>query len=175
MGSRQFLVVAFEQMWMLRNKVWKGDSLSNWTNFSLLVNWVFHSYWKQCIEKHNHLSSSASQSRSWLPPLTRELKLNCDAAFKDGEASSGVVLRDDHGTILGAWTNYFKADNSFCIEAEAGIQALKVADELRLDKITIEGDAHNVITALTGSLAFKDWKAKKILDTGKNLLNHRSL
>lgn len=102
-----------------------------------------------------------------------EYKINFDAAFKDGVASSRVVLLDEHGIILGAWTNHFQSENPFCAEAEVVVQALKVAEQLNLDKISIKGDAHNVVMALTGSSEFDDWRAKKILDMGKTLLHRR--
>lgn len=81
-----------------------------------------------------------------------------------------MVLRNEHRLILGACTNRFQAENPFCAEAEAAVQALKVADELKLDKINIEGDAHNVIMAIRGFTEFEDWKTKKIMETGKALL-----
>lgn len=86
--------------------------------------------------------------------------------------SSGVVLRDEYDIIRGAWTNCFQAENAFCTEAKAAIQALKVAADLKLVKVSIEGDAHNVIMALKGLLQFEDWKAKKLLESGKVLFNH---
>lgn len=58
------------------------------------------------------------------------------------------VLRNDSGSILGAWVNHFTSDNPFCAEAEAVFQALKIAKDVLLEKVYLEGDATNVIAAL---------------------------
>lgn len=89
-------------------------------------------------------------------PPTGELKLNFDASFKDGSASAGVVLQNSNGTILGAWTNRFISSNPLCVEAEVAAQALNIADELKLENVTFEGDAQNVILAIHGLQQFGD-------------------
>lgn len=50
LGSWQFLAMALEQIWLIRNKIWQGENPPNWYDFSLLVNKVFHRYWKRSME-----------------------------------------------------------------------------------------------------------------------------
>lgn len=107
----------------------------------------------------------------WHPPPKSEYKLNFDAAFLHGTTYTGVVLRNDIVVVLGAWTNCFQSENAFCAETEAAVQAFKIADSLRLDRTTIEGDALNVIQALLGVPEVEDWRAKHRINEGKRLLN----
>lgn len=46
--------------------------------------------------------------------------------------------------------NRFDAKNSYCVEAEATIQALEIANNLDIAVAEFEGDALNVIMALIG-------------------------
>lgn len=52
-------------------------------------------------------------------PLSDEVKFNFDAAFKDVRTTTGVLLRDSTGTILGAQIHYFQSENAFCAETKA--------------------------------------------------------
>lgn len=94
--------------------------------------------------------------------MAREYKLNFQAAFKDFCSVTGCVLRNSDGQILGTWVNRFASENPFCAEAEAAIQALKIAGELKLEKVMAEVDALNVIMAINGLDVFEDWKAKSL-------------
>lgn len=91
-------------------------------------------------------------------------------AYVDGKFGTGCILRDEGGNILGAWINHFSTDNAYCAEAEAAIQALKIAEELRLDKVILEGDAMFVILALQGMDEFEDWKATTKIAEGRRRL-----
>lgn len=106
----------------------------------------------------------------WLAPPPGELKFNFDASFKDGSASVGVVLRNSRGSIVCAWTNRFSSRNPFCAEAEAAAQAFNIANDLKLDRVTFEGDAPNVILAIHGLHRFGDWRASHVVARCQNLL-----
>lgn len=86
----------------------------------------------------------------WQPPIEGFLKINFDVVFSDGKPTMTCVLRDMHGDIKEAWINHFESLNPYCTETEATIQALRMAMELRLDKVIFQGDALNVIMALKG-------------------------
>lgn len=87
---------------------------------------------------------------TWTPPPVGVLNFNFDAAFKDGCTTTGCVLRNHLGIIVGAWVNCFVSDKPFCAETEAAIQTFKLADGLDLIKVCFEGDASNVILSLKG-------------------------
>lgn len=109
----------------------------------------------------------------WQPPPPGVLKLNFDAAYKDGCTVTAAVLRNNSGTILGAWVNRFHSENSFCSEVEAAVQALKIAADLKINTACFEGDAHNVILVMNGFTQFQDWRAKSVLEEGKRILSGR--
>lgn len=172
-GSRQFLAVALEQMWLIRNKIRLGANPPDWSEFVMLVNQAFHRYWKRIMVINSRHHNLAYHPKSWLPPLPGEFKINFDAAFKDGMASLGVVLRDSVEIIRGSWINRFRAVNAFCVEVEVAVQAFQVTEALQLDKVSFEGDAHNVIMTILGCSQFEDWKVETIMETGKVLFNCR--
>lgn len=139
-----------------------------------MVNWEAIKHWKVGVSrKHNRKMQQqhASLLESWQPPPDGELKFNFDVAFKDGVTTTGCILRNSNGTIVGAWVNRFKSDNPFFAEIEAAIQALKLANELNLERVSFEGDASNFVLALKGFHEFENWQAFSLHEVGCNLLN----
>lgn len=108
-----------------------------------------------------HKIPRPSKSDCWITPPKGELKLNFDAAFKEGKTTTTVELRNSDNILLGAWINHFSSDNPFCAEAEAAFQALRIATDLQLDRVIVEGDAQTVILVMQGVSQFEDWRAKK--------------
>lgn len=106
-------------------------------------------YWSAAVVRGARQNKTAIPT-FWSPPRCGEYKINFDSAFRDYNATYAVVLRNHHSDILGAWSNHFFSSNSFCAEMEAALQALKVADEMRLPKVLLEGDAQQVVLSLQG-------------------------
>lgn len=98
-----------------------------------------------------------------------------DATFSNLQAVSGMVLRNHHGQVVGAWTHHYLSPNVFCAEMSVVIQALSKADELGLDKVLIECDSVGVIFALQGLKQYEDWQARALLTKGKRLLSKHPL
>lgn len=71
--------------------------------------------------------------------------------------------------------NRFQSEDAFCAESEMTIQALKLAEQLKLDKVCFEGDASNVILALKGLTQFDEWRAAQLLFEGRKLLKSHVL
>lgn len=147
-----FLVTMLEQVWFARNKILKGETPPNWIDLSKSINVSHLRYWKRCKPKG---------------------RLNFDAAFYEGKSATSCIIWDEYENIFGAWVNHFRNDNAFCAESEAAIQALKIAKDLNLDKVIIEGDAMFVILAMHGMAEFADWKATKQIEEGKRRLRGR--
>lgn len=59
------------------------------------------------------------------------------------------------------------------IESKSTTQALNIATKLKLDKVTFEGDAQNVILTLHGLSQFGDWEARKIVEDCQKILTPR--
>lgn len=76
-----FFVVLIDQLWLLRNKIWRGATHPNWIEFSQMVNDNAVRYYN----RHKFATKIAGPSLKdshlpgWCPPSTGELKLNFDA------------------------------------------------------------------------------------------------
>lgn len=147
-----FLIVAFEYMWRHRNQIWKGSKNQNWTEVSKLVNLATSKYWRatQQLRLDRKLNNPSSSQLCWKPPMPGMMKFNFDVAYKEGSTVAGVIMRNDNGTILGAWTSSSETPNAFGVETAAVIQALKIVEELGIEEAIFEGDAANIILALQG-------------------------
>lgn len=98
-------------------------------------------------------------------------KSNFDAAFKD----IVMVLRNDFGRILGAWTNNFASNNPYFVETEAALQAFKVAEEFGIAEAFFEGDTAITILAQQGLEECDDLKGHSFLSLGHHLLSNNRL
>lgn len=172
---KHFLGVAMELIWMTRNKIWKKNIPIDIVELSKTINANASKYWQISAGKKKHHDKNAVKCKSseWAAPPRGEYKLNFDAAFKNNTTYTGVVLKNDCGAILGAWTNRFQSENTFCAEAEAAAQALKIATSLNLEKVTVQGNALNVILDLKGVADKEDWRAKLCIKFGRSVLNSK--
>ncbi|KAK8673572.1 hypothetical protein V6N13_111899 [Hibiscus sabdariffa] len=103
---------------------------------------------------HNLLSAVCSKlgkSGGYGLPPAETVKANFDAAFKptSGVASSGVVVRNSFGEIMGAnFRNFGPVPSSFAAEASATIHAIDLVVHLGFSRAIIEGDSLTVIKKL---------------------------
>lgn len=106
---------------MITKLVWTvcADSHKTWVQLSLTINTTTRRYWLTMDDKTTGCKSVSNSivDVKWIPLLSGEYKLNFDVAFSNGKTHTGVVLRDDTGTVLRAWTS--QSENPFCAEAEA--------------------------------------------------------
>lgn len=147
-----FAVVLMERTWLERNRILKGHPPLDWMDIARSLNCQFLKYWAGS-ERRRAASQARAQNLpllAWKPPPHRTLKMNFDAAFKDGKTTTVVILRNHIGQILRAWVNRFDSENALCAETEAATQALQNAIDVQLDCVQFEGDAFNVIMALNG-------------------------
>lgn len=93
------MVVAFEQIWMIRNRVWKGEGIPNWLEFTKKINKVFAEYWRSALLKISCNSGPNYRCLDvqWHPSPFGEYKFNFDATFKNGQTTIGVVLHNSDG------------------------------------------------------------------------------
>lgn len=66
-------------------------------------------------------------------------KFKFDTAFKDGHTTTGVVLRNADGCLLGAQVSQCMSDNAYCAELEAALQAFHIATRLKIDQDHLKG------------------------------------
>ena len=85
----------------------------------------------------------------WFIPLPQVLKLNVDAALKDGLATLAVIVRSDSGHVMNGWTKRYDTTDPCTTEAAAILWAMELAKENNYLKILVEGDAKICIEAIT--------------------------
>lgn len=77
----------------------------------------------------------------WTIPLVGELKINCDASFKDEMATLGVVVRDDNGLLIEANAKLYQCTSAFEAELKAAEWTLSIAAERGWRKLTFSSYA----------------------------------
>lgn len=145
---------------MEQNLIWTGGKSSSWVDLSAVINKEYTKYWKagEDRKRKRRVPDLQTMICHWMPPAPGYLKLNFDAAYRDGTTVTGVILRDSSGDIKGAWVHRFESANAFCAETEAANQALHITTTLNLPQVLIEGDAATVVMALNGIDDYTDWQ-----------------
>ncbi|KAL0381802.1 UNVERIFIED_CONTAM: hypothetical protein Sangu_0244500 [Sesamum angustifolium] len=74
-------------------------------------------------EDQGQIARKANLQNDWRPPPRHWLKINCKAAFFEGEASCAWILSSQSGNILQAATFSTWTDDATQAEAEVILQA----------------------------------------------------
>ncbi|MBA0786429.1 hypothetical protein Gotri_026017 [Gossypium trilobum] len=107
----------------------------------------------------------------WSPPQSEFVKINVDAGFHlaQKKASSGVILRDEIGQILGACSRVtYPVLSVFAAEAIAVIHDLRFAYELGFLSVILEWDSRSVIEKISSDkedlseITALTWDAKEL-------------
>uniref|UniRef100_A0A2N9EG46 RNase H type-1 domain-containing protein n=1 Tax=Fagus sylvatica TaxID=28930 RepID=A0A2N9EG46_FAGSY len=130
---------------------------SSFTSFTYLLAWVSNTMDEQLHLDYlsHHARSLCSPAHSsptrWIPPQVGTWKVNFDGAMFQASLTSGVgvVVRDHRGYALAALSQKFPIAHALVvIEARAARAAIQLALDLKLDRVSFEGDSTQVITAL---------------------------
>lgn len=148
----------------------KGKDIPTWEELTKTITNTFSKYYIGMENKAARRRSRYGLNQVWTKAILGTLKMNFDAAYKDGKATTGVILRNHAGNILRAWMNHFDFDNAFYAESKAATQALQNAKALQLVDVNFEGDAFGVIMALNGLDDYNDWRAMKNIMWGRKIL-----
>ena len=164
-----FAVSAMEKVWWFRNKIRYGEAVQSWDDVITEVIRKVKEYWDANVRRSLR-TCSANVGTQWVPPLAGWTKINFDASLKEDEAVIACVMRNCDGEILAACAYFQLTDGVFTAEALAARQALKLAEDRKLTKVIIEGDAATVIQALRGQYSEVDWRSKEIIEEGAAIL-----
>lgn len=111
-----FNVVAFEQVWLYRNKKLRGEDIPDiviiCTNVSILTN-----KYKLVAKSKNRPHKQQARIIKWNPPPKGFLKINFDASVREDDATTGIIVRDSDGNVIGAWTCYSIVSSLYDAEA----------------------------------------------------------
>jgi hypothetical protein len=160
----QFLLLAaitVELIWKARNETIfnkKDLVLSTLPNH---IEKVFDLYYKD-LRLDSNMDIQCPQV--WKAPQAQGIKMNVDAAWKDGKASLAVIARDHHGECVKAWVLNVVTISAETAEAMAVRMAvLKVLEE-KYYHVVIEGDAKFVMDSLSTSFHRGSWEAARIIE-----------
>ncbi|KAK1650398.1 hypothetical protein QYE76_068203 [Lolium multiflorum] len=96
-------------------------------------------------------TSTISQAPKWIPPSLGYAKLNVDAAMSKTSRGGavGVICRSDNGDFMGASTLTVSGINDpATMEAIACREAMALAKDLQLHRVTVASDCLSVINAI---------------------------
>jgi ribonuclease HI len=160
----QFLLLAaitVELIWKARNETIfnKKDLVLN--TLPNHIEKVFDLYYKDSRLDSN---MDIQCPQVWKAPQAQGIKMNVDAAWKDGKASLAVIARDHHGECVKAWVLNVVTISAETAEAMAVRMAvLKVLEE-KYYHVVIEGDAKFVMDSLSTSFHRGSWEAARIIE-----------
>ncbi|XP_026443783.1 uncharacterized protein LOC113343906 [Papaver somniferum] len=95
------------------------------------------------------------------PPLV--IKVNVDAAFKNGKGGVVSVAKDSFGHHIGCGSICFGTPSSTVAEAKAYSFGLQLASKLQVTKIIVEGDATDIPNSIAGSTDSIPWCIRSII------------
>ncbi|GAA0150348.1 hypothetical protein LIER_37103 [Lithospermum erythrorhizon] len=91
------------------------------------------------------------QRVEWTPPQTGFVKVNCDAAWKQGsrDGATWVIIRDSRGSFMGARFKRLQwVSSSLIAEAQTLRDGLHFAWHLRVRNVELESDSKQLIHIL---------------------------
>ncbi|KAK9932560.1 hypothetical protein M0R45_019793 [Rubus argutus] len=96
----------------------------------------------------------------WTPPTATVAKINVDGAWDAStfKAGIGVVIRNNHGSLLWGSSTFGSFNSSVETEAAALVKGLTEAANLRIRNIHVESDNLEVINALNMKIERGNWR-----------------
>ncbi|XP_038708495.1 uncharacterized protein LOC120003549 [Tripterygium wilfordii] len=143
------LLVFLWQLWNVRNNVLHRGIMCTHEAVGVQVDQLLHEF-KAAQESNFHGAPLGSLSPiKWQVPPPRVIKINYDAALKDGKIGIGIIARDASGAHLASKVVCKKGPKlPYFAECLAAREAAAFAMKLQMVDIILEGDAMLVTAAL---------------------------
>nr|XP_048336943.1 uncharacterized protein LOC107411956 [Ziziphus jujuba var. spinosa] len=156
-------VIVLDQLWKIRNStIFENKLFSLVSTMDLL---------KIRFQEAKYAASKGTtpmpppRRQMWHRPPPHFIKINSDAAIRDGTSMIGVVARDHLGEVLKIRAVSFQSDIPELAEAYGLLQGLILASEEGWTNLVCESDAKNIISGLINSnLQLTHWSAEGILN-----------
>ncbi|KAL6222493.1 hypothetical protein ACLB2K_005885 [Fragaria x ananassa] len=135
-------------LWVERNKlIWEGGIFDPMRT----VHWALG-----LLEEYqnHHPSSTHKKFRrervKWVSPPSGRLKMNVDGAYRnDGCGGAGLIVRNEHGSVIGAWSKKLENMNSpLHAETETTRLGLLTALQQGWKNLEVECDCAVLVAAL---------------------------
>ncbi|XP_024172085.1 uncharacterized protein LOC112178113 [Rosa chinensis] len=100
------------------------------------------------------------------PPPPPFVKVNVDGAWDEESHHSGVgiIIRNHRGHSIAGASIHGSHNSAIEVEAEAVVKGLQLAAHMNLQKIIVEGDCNEVLTALNNSSCHPNWRISPSID-----------
>ncbi|RYQ87650.1 hypothetical protein Ahy_B09g095174 [Arachis hypogaea] len=140
--------------------IWKARNMQVYNyiepNPELVINQArkleqeYSSHTEEVNKKIMEPSTRSKVPVKWRPPPQGWLKLNTDAAFSNvtKTGAAAAVIRDHQGNVLGGTVNNITTRSTLSAEAQAIRKAIILANNLGLQKVTIELDNQVLVQTL---------------------------
>ncbi|XP_026452916.1 uncharacterized protein LOC113353572 [Papaver somniferum] len=156
-------------------KVFENKNISIQGTLAIAIYW-FNMYYNFSdegeteAEEGNNPESLPSVSATWEPPPDPFIKVNVDAAWKDGSYACVAVARDNNSVCCGAGTRTGTTDSVVYAEADGFLLVAELSKWLNFDVVIIEGDSQVVVNNLTGAARSIPWRIWKLKDDTLKLM-----
>lgn len=155
---------------LLLNQLWRSRNLARFEkkifSFCRTMKQLQFSFAKakSLATKDHSLRSVRTEKELWTKPPRNFVKINTDAAVKDGTGFVGVVARNDEGKVLSIRSFKTLSDVPEVVEAMVVLQVLLLAAEEGWPSIWCESDSKLVMDNLNNqALHSSHWMAEGIL------------
>ncbi|KAL3622592.1 hypothetical protein CASFOL_034003 [Castilleja foliolosa] len=133
-------------------------------NSSVMVNTVSRkakAHWLSILKQS---FDSSTIIKTWKPPPSDWIKINVDAAFSDGKACTGLVVRDCNGSIMLASSGLHLCQDAATAESLTIMDACLLASKLSSFNVIVGSDCLSVITFINGNSCNCYWKTLPITE-----------
>ncbi|KAL3839320.1 hypothetical protein ACJIZ3_023911 [Penstemon smallii] len=159
-----FAICAFDALWKNRNNIVHNSSpFVSVQDFTSRLQRMAKDHTKARISL-KITSAAPTLSRRWSPPKKGFLAINSDAAFKDGLAATGFIIRNHFGSILFASSCLHNCLNPTVAEALAVKEACSFLNFLKIDNAIFESDYLNLVMAINNWESNLDWSIAGIVE-----------
>ncbi|KAL3647569.1 hypothetical protein CASFOL_008537 [Castilleja foliolosa] len=156
-----FTVILYESIWMARNKLNLGISPPSTQQLVLFVSRKCKNHWLAMAQTAQGKTQSP---KAWKPPPENWTKVNVDAAFTNGLAYTGMVLRNSNGSFLHAAAYNHHCLDPLSAECLAILDACKTLEILNYKSVIIESDSLNAISFINVDSSNCFWTAAPLVE-----------
>ena len=155
-----FAAIMCDRVWMNRNKARVDGIKIASVDLARQVNKSFEEH-KQAWKIQ---SKNSSKDKTWIPPPPSWIKLNFDAAIREGKTFVAIIGRDQEGKFVAAWVGQLCPGSPLSGEANAALLAIQRAADVGFKNVVIEGDSWNVIEPLRNHESAPHWSIKSVVE-----------